>query len=182
VDKNEAKQADNRLRYRRVVDGLIERLGGKCAKCESTENLEFDHIDWRTKTFLITTNWYIEDRVLFEAELAKCQLLCHPCHKTKTIQDLSEQEREEFTHGTVYAWMKRKCDCDECGVAKRSWYDQRNAKRRSGSEAAAPYNQPAEHGTYKRYKRGCKCDECRSANARKAAEAYALKRAEAEAA
>ena len=28
---------------------LIERLGGKCVKCGTTENLQFDHIDPNTK-------------------------------------------------------------------------------------------------------------------------------------
>lgn len=176
MDKAEAQRADNRLRYRRVIDGLIERLGGKCAKCEVTQNLEFDHIDWRTKIFLITTNWYIEDRVLFEAELAKCQLLCHSCHKIKTARDVSEQEREPFTHGTLYGWMKRKCPCDHCESAKRTWHNERNAKRRAKAGGIGPYKQPAEHGTAKRYKRGCKCGDCRAANTRKVAEAAALKR------
>lgn len=35
-----------------------------------------------------------------------------------------------FTHGTMYAWMKKKCTCETCALAKRKWYDKRNAKRR----------------------------------------------------
>jgi len=35
-----------------------------------------------------------------------------------------------WTHGTIYAWMKKKCKCEECLVAKRVWNDKRNAARR----------------------------------------------------
>lgn len=34
-----------------------------------------------------------------------------------------------WKHGTIYGWMKKKCDCGECTIAKRCWYDERNAKR-----------------------------------------------------
>ena len=67
---------------------LIEKLGGRCAVCGSTENLEFDHIDSSSKEInvskCITLNF---SRI--EAELDKCQLLCHICHlkKTKECKD-----------------------------------------------------------------------------------------------
>lgn len=175
MDKTEAKLADNKRRYREFIDELILRLGGKCKHCGAAESLEFDHIDWRTKVFSVTTNWYIKDRDLFESELAKCQLLCNSCHKIKTAVDITEQRGDQFRHGTVYAWMKRKCDCLSCCEAKREWNDERNAKRRLG-EGAGVYRLPAEHGTYKSYKRGCKCDPCRAANAAKAREVAAEKR------
>ena len=178
MSQNEAKLVDNKRRYREFVDGLIARLGGECNHCGSSDSLEFDHVDWRTKVFTITTNWYIKDRVLFESELAKCQLLCASCHKVKTAKDLVEQRQEDvFTHGTLYGWMKRKCECDTCASAKRDWYDARNEKRRGTSGVSiGPYKQPAEHGTSRMYKRGCKCDACKAANAAKAREAAGLKR------
>lgn len=43
------------------------------------------------------------------------------------------QGREKgFTHGTVYGWMKKKCQCGLCQKHKASWSDTRNAKRRAG--------------------------------------------------
>lgn len=36
-----------------------------------------------------------------------------------------------WRHGTMYGWMKKKCVCSCCSKAKRAWYDDRNAKRRS---------------------------------------------------
>lgn len=35
-----------------------------------------------------------------------------------------------FTHGTYYAWMRKKCKCKKCLESKRKWYDKRNEKRR----------------------------------------------------
>lgn len=61
----------------------MERLGGKCAHCGTTENLEFDHIDRDTKSFPISKMWSVAEP-RFLAELAKCQILCTPCHKAKT--------------------------------------------------------------------------------------------------
>lgn len=63
----------------------LERLGGKCVKCGTTERLEFDHIDKTTKKYKITSGLcYSLDR-LFE-EVDKCQLLCKPCHIQKSIE------------------------------------------------------------------------------------------------
>lgn len=143
-------------------------------QCGSTEKLQFDHVDWRTKEFTIAPNWAMKDRIAFEAELAKCQLLCTECHDAKTKLDKSEMEPPEFAHGTTYAWMKRKCECVPCGSAKRAWNDARNAKRRNNG-GRGTYKLPAEHGTIKRYRRGCKCSDCKAANVRSAQEYKAVK-------
>lgn len=163
------KQRDNETlakRYRVFMDALIARKGGECAKCESIEDLEFDHIDWRTKVFTISHGWRMRDREAFEREVQKCQLLCSLCHGEKTKADLLEM-RGSFTHGTMYGWMKVKCECETCLAGKRVWLDARNEKRRVlDTTVRGPYKEPAEHGTYKRYKRGCKCTECKAANTR----------------
>lgn len=61
----------------------VERLGGKCVRCGSTENLEFDHIipGSRLRKVSEATNWSMER---FLAEVDKCQLLCGPHHREKT--------------------------------------------------------------------------------------------------
>lgn len=152
-------------RYRLFMDDLIVRFGSVCVHCGATERLQFDHVDWRTKYFSIATNWAMKDRNAFELELLKCQLLCSPCHDTKTESDKQEMGLTGYTHGTVYAWMKCKCECKVCDAAKQKWNEERRVKRRS-NEGRGAYNLPAEHGTTKRYKRGCKCDECKAANSR----------------
>ena len=35
-----------------------------------------------------------------------------------------------WRHGTQYAWMKKKCNCDLCVEHKRKWNDARNERRR----------------------------------------------------
>jgi len=78
---------------------LRNRLGGKCVRCGSIENLEFDHIIKETKSFTIAsslTRFNIEKLIL---EVDKCQLLCRPCHITKSHEEgdwgkLSDKERE----------------------------------------------------------------------------------------
>ena len=68
---------------------LIERLGGKCVKCGTTENLQFDHIDPNTKkdrTYCVSTMLGSSmERVTAEAD--KCQLLCSKCHLEKTYTE-----------------------------------------------------------------------------------------------
>lgn len=69
-------------RYRKRLAIARERLGGKCIKCEETEDLEFDHIDPASKLRKISeaTNWSL---ARFLAEVDKCQLLCREHHIEK---------------------------------------------------------------------------------------------------
>jgi 5-methylcytosine-specific restriction endonuclease McrA len=64
----------------------VEYLGGKCAWCNSTGNLEFDHIDPYSKLMSIARASSRSEK-FFWAEVDKCQLLCHDCHLVKTQQD-----------------------------------------------------------------------------------------------
>ena len=61
----------------------IEYLGGKCVKCGTTHNLQFDHIKREGKKYEITRRLSNNLNNLKE-ELDKCQLLCYDCHKIKT--------------------------------------------------------------------------------------------------
>jgi len=168
--KTELEKAQMKELYQKAKVEFIKYLGGQCVACGSVENLEFDHIDWRTKEFTIAAKWGMKDKAKLFAELDKCQLLCKICHKVKTKVDQAEQKTKPLKHGTMYAWMNKKCHCDICDVARQIWYKDRNAKRRVKESARGPYNQPADHGDFIMYKRGCKCDLCRAANTAKARE------------
>ena len=72
-----------RERWARRRASAIQQLGGCCARCGVTDNLEFDHIDPSTKSFTIAKGSSASE-VKFQAELEKCQLLCVECHKEKT--------------------------------------------------------------------------------------------------
>lgn len=84
----EKRREYNLARYYALKAEAIQKLGGKCVKCGSLENLQLDHIDARTKQNkgqpLLN---YSKDKI--SAELSKCQLLCRSCHilKSKTAGD-----------------------------------------------------------------------------------------------
>jgi len=69
--------------YKERKSYCLEYLGGKCVKCGTTHNLEFDHIKRDTKKYNITRK---VDKTFdnLKEELDKCQLLCVDCHKIKT--------------------------------------------------------------------------------------------------
>lgn len=94
-------------KYYRWMDEARESLGGRCAVCGTTENLEFDHIDPATKLFTIGS--FRPSRPAWDVEVAKCQLLCYEHHKEKTAR-----EKRVEVHGTWGMYRNRKCRCQEC--------------------------------------------------------------------
>ena len=92
--------------------------------CGSNQDLEIDHKDKSEKSFNIGLRLSVKNN---KKELDKCQILCSICHNQKT-----SKENKGFTHGTIYAWMNKKCNCAECYKVKRKWYRIRNIKRRIG--------------------------------------------------
>lgn|SRR5215471_3285297 len=90
---------------------LIEMLGGKCVRCETTEDLVFDHIDPATKRFAIGSSLSRAWAELVE-EALKCQLLCPDCHREKGAED-----RPEVPCGSYYKYWYWGCRCAECRAA-----------------------------------------------------------------
>ena len=79
---------------------IVQRLGGKCARCGSIENLQVDHIDPRSKKFEVKSRLSYKRIKLIE-EVDKCQLLCEPCHKDKTYNEdweIIKQKKNDFLH------------------------------------------------------------------------------------
>ena len=74
-------------RYHERKAWAIERLGGCCVSCGSTEKLEFDHIDASKKSLQLGRVLHTVSRTRFEAELDMCQLLCRGCHITKSLRE-----------------------------------------------------------------------------------------------
>lgn len=71
----------SQLRSKRRNEWLS--ANGPCAKCGSELALEIDHIDPSQKTASPGDVWFW-NKEKREAELAKCQVLCHSCHAKKT--------------------------------------------------------------------------------------------------
>lgn len=74
-------------KYYRMKKWAINILGGKCNKCGSRDNLEFDHMDENDKNFNISEFLRSYPVEKIEEELKKCQLLCEDCHKYKTAMN-----------------------------------------------------------------------------------------------
>ena len=65
-------------RYHKRMSEARNKLGGKCFKCNSIEDLQLDHINPQTKNFTVAHLWNSKKEV-FDLEISKCQLLCKKC-------------------------------------------------------------------------------------------------------
>ena len=83
---NKKYQGDGRKEKRRQkrLQEMKDKLGNKCVRCGATKDLQFDHIDPKTKCFNVNPQDSWEKTL---PELYKCQLLCAPCHLHKTMTD-----------------------------------------------------------------------------------------------
>lgn len=101
-------------------------LGGKCNRCDQTEDLQFDHIDPTTKVADISSAKLLDGpKAVFDAEVAKCQLLCHPHHVEKTRENVDHNGGHNRTHvnvvcGTGPAYNAG-CRCSSCTAWKSNY-------------------------------------------------------------
>jgi len=100
----------------------IKSQGDACAKCDSTERLEVDHIDPKLKTMQPAATWS-RSEIVRTTELANCQVLCHDCHLTKSALELTEMAGPDI-HGTNRTYNNG-CRCTLCVAFKKV----KNAKR-----------------------------------------------------
>lgn len=107
--------------YRRRKERIIAFLGGQCALCGATENLQIDHKDHTNKSFTVSSRWAYKWSELI-IELKKCQLLCaeHHLEKSRAEGSLSKGWtcKPHWSHGTVWGYAKHHCRCDLCRSAK----------------------------------------------------------------
>ncbi len=104
-----------RIRRKKNKQYAIQQLGGKCIKCGEKEDLQFDHKDRKIKKQSIA-NMLAHSIEKLNKELEKCQLLCEPCHRIKTFQELGWQDSKK-EHGTPRSHLY--CKCDICRKAHR---------------------------------------------------------------
>lgn len=91
------RRGERRRRAELLRARLKAMLGDECAECGATENLEFDHIDPATKRFSIAARIRDTSVALLTEEVKKCQLLCPPCHRTKSTREVpSTRENVSF--------------------------------------------------------------------------------------
>src|ERR1700757_1606373 len=101
-----------RNKRRELRRRAIEYLGGKCTRCGTTDDLEIDHVDRRTKKFTFGGRVLSWEKLV--VELKKCQLLCATHHLEKTVSEI------EVPHGGGLAG-KRRCKCDLCRQKKNKY-------------------------------------------------------------
>jgi hypothetical protein len=114
-----ARRREYMREYReRLRQEYVAVLGGVCVVCGSRDDLEFDHIDPKTKSFAISGFFKSREKMLIE--LRKCQLLCSTHHAEKTMAQLKEPRPHMYTRrcGTPYMYSLG-CRCPECREAKR---------------------------------------------------------------
>jgi 5-methylcytosine-specific restriction endonuclease McrA len=71
-------------RYHQRRERVIEQMGGECEWCGSSDRLEIDHRDRRSKDFDLGKRLASAPMDEIEDELEKCRLLCRLCHELKT--------------------------------------------------------------------------------------------------
>lgn len=121
---NMALYMKTRREFRRNM--LIKLLGGRCKACNSSNELEFDHINPYSKSFLISGSDLDKPMDELVKEVNKCQLLCKSHHKLKTSISVLAP------HGTYsrYAHRKMPCRCDDCKKALSVWHKSYRQKRK----------------------------------------------------
>jgi hypothetical protein len=74
-NKNYVKDKEKKS-YKNLRENAIQELGGKCVKCGTSDNLEFNHIDPLNKKMEASgkTNFR-------QGEYKKCELMCKSCHR-----------------------------------------------------------------------------------------------------
>lgn len=119
-------------RYHKKRQEVIDRLGGRCARCGVTEGkFHLDHKDKSKKKMRASDLHSVNDKK-FENELQNLQILCEDCHKIKT-HEAWDYSTPKPTHGTYWFYRKYRCRCPECVAAytntQKEWRQQRSKER-----------------------------------------------------
>jgi hypothetical protein len=118
LDRREYLRNFNREWIARRRRDWIEAHG----PCGSRERLEVDHIDPALKKLEVRSIWSRRAEIR-ELELAKCQVLCRPCHEAKTTAEAYRPR----VHGMVAMYKRGKCRCPLC-VEANSRYNRNGRK------------------------------------------------------
>lgn len=118
-----------RERRNRRRNQLIELAGGKCVKCSSVDELQFDHRDRATKLFILSGSNLDRNWKTIMEEFAKCDLLCWKCHRIKSKEcddnGYQNRRRKRRAHGSEAMYIIDGCRCDDCRLARKTARTQR---------------------------------------------------------
>jgi hypothetical protein len=119
-------------RYHQKRKEVIDRLGGRCIRCGSTEGpFHLDHKNASKKTMRASDLHSVNDK-RFESELKNLQVLCEDCYHIKSFENWDYSKRTpKVTHGSYWFYRKYRCRCPACVKAytekQKEWRD--NAKK-----------------------------------------------------
>ena len=121
-------------RYHERREQILEKLGGRCYQCGSTDDLELDHKDPKKKKINLARRLSSISQIKLDEELKKVQLLCRECHQEKTIDDQGFK-RAKGKHGTIstYRWCGPP-KCEACKKARRDYMREYRKKQRTVSD------------------------------------------------
>jgi len=121
-------------RYHQTRQRVLDRLGGKCVRCGTSEGqLHLDHKDASKKTMRASDLHSVNDK-RFEEEVKNLQILCDDCHVAKTREAWDYSDRTPRpTHGSYWMFRKYRCRCPDCVKAyankQKEWRKQQKEKR-----------------------------------------------------
>lgn len=99
---------------------------GPCVRCGATERLEIHHKDPAAKSSHRVWSWNIVRR---NAELAKCEVLCRPCHQVETTAQI--RAKHPIVHGNRNKGYRRGCRCRPCTTAAVAYNQDLVARHRA---------------------------------------------------
>ena len=121
-------------RYHQTRQRVIDRLGGRCVRCGTSEGkLHLDHKDSSKKTMRASDLHSVNDK-RFEDEIKNLQILCEECHRIKTNESWDYSARTPKPgHGSYWLYRKYRCRCPACVKAykakQKEWRKDMKMKR-----------------------------------------------------
>jgi len=104
---------------------FLTLLGGKCERCGSKDDLQFDHKRPKKKEFRIADRIDAPEDILLK-EVMKCILMCAPCHRDKT-REKGEHGQPKSRHGTLHRYKQYGCRCKKCKERMSEYNKERKA-------------------------------------------------------
>lgn len=113
-----AGEAKREYQRQWIADRRAAFFNGKtCSWCPSTERLELHHLDTSRKEAHAIWSWSEARRL---AEIAKCIVLCRPCHERAHAEARRIEAELRQPHGTRNRYGMG-CRCDSCRLAQRDY-------------------------------------------------------------
>lgn len=95
------KQNERNAKTRATIQALKANPCADCGIVLAPERMDFDHRDRATKLFDIS-EFYGKSKIALKEELAKCDLVCKPCHNTRTLARKKAGDQHYLTPEQAY--------------------------------------------------------------------------------